>query len=133
MAKITIAGDSMVVTSTKTLEDIKTLEKYRPKALCLFDIDEDGMTTEVFRVASTTGEGSINQYGASFGSHTHDENKLATITMPIPRGTVNAVDYAADKVGAAIIMLNKVEAQFETALQEVAGEKAAVRENITVA
>lgn len=31
MAKITIAGDAAVVTSAMKLEDIKTIEKYRPQ------------------------------------------------------------------------------------------------------
>ena len=35
MAKITIAGDAAVVTSAMKLEDIKTIEKYRPKELVL--------------------------------------------------------------------------------------------------
>ena len=42
MAKITIAGDSIVITSSKTLAAIKDLEKYRPKALRLYERDEDG-------------------------------------------------------------------------------------------
>lgn len=132
MAKITIAGDSYVVTSSQTLEAIKTLEKYRPKALCLYDVDDDGNKMEVFRVASAKENGSINQYGASFGSVTHDGEKLATITASMPAGIEDAVSYVADKVGAAIIMLNKVEAQFEAALAEVAAEKAAVLENIAI-
>ena len=53
--------------------------------------------------------------------------------MSIPRGTVNAVEYAADVIGKAIIMLNKVEAQFDEALGQVAADKAAVLENITIA
>ena len=132
MAKITIAGDSIVITSSKTLEAIKDLEKYRPKALRLYECDEDGNKSEVFRVASGT-TGVINGNGAVFASVTHDEHKLASITMAIPAGTTNAVDYAAEKIGKAIMMLNKVEAQFETAVTEVAAEKAAVRECITVA
>lgn len=35
MAKIVIAGDAVVVTSAMKLEDIKTIEKYRPKELVL--------------------------------------------------------------------------------------------------
>lgn len=131
MAKITIAGDSIVVTSSKTLEAIKELEKYSPKALRLYDRDEDGNKSEVFRVA-TGANGVINGNGAVFASATHDEQKLATITMTIPAGTANAVDYAADKIGKAITMLNKVEAQFEDALNTVAAEKAAVLECINV-
>lgn len=132
MAKITIAGDSYVVTSSAQLETIKMLEKYRPKALSLFETDENGKKAEVFRVASTDGEGSISKFGAAFGSATHDAEKLATITGAIPHGVENAVDYVADRIGVAIIMLNKVEAQFADATQEVEAEKNAVRENIVV-
>lgn len=133
MAEIIIAGDAIVVTSAKTLEDIKTLEKYNPKALRLFETNDDGKKEEVFCVGSTCGYGSINQYGASFGSVTHDDQKLATITMCVPRGTVDAVEYAAETIGMAVVMLNKVEEQFEEALAKVAADKATVRENITVA
>ena len=133
MAKITIVGDALVVTSAKTLEAIKTLEKYRPKALRLYETDEDGKKQEAFVVGSTKGNGSINQYGASFNGVTHDDQKLATITMQIPAGTTDAVEYAAEKIGVAIIMLNKVEAQIDEALAEVAAEKATVRENIVLA
>lgn len=133
MAEIIIAGDAIVVTSSKTLEDIKTLEKYAPKALRLYETNEDGKKEEVFCVGSTNGEGSINQYGASFNSITHDDKKLATITMSIPHGITNAVEYTADLIGKAIIMLNKVEENLDGALEQVAADKAAVLENITVA
>lgn len=133
MAKITITGDAYVITSSKTLEDIKTLEKYRPKALRLYEVNEDGQKEEVFCVGSTDGSGSINQYGASFCGVTHDEAKLATITMCLPRGTVDAVKYVEEQIGMAIVMLNKVEEQFDAALTEVAADKAAIRENITIA
>lgn len=133
MAKITIAGDSIVVTSTATLETIKTLEKYAPKALRLVEKNDDDQKEEVFRVSSTTRKGSINSFGASFGSVTHDDQKLATITVEIPAGTTDAVEYAAETLGTAIIALNKVEAQFTPALETVAADKRKVLENITVA
>lgn len=133
MAKITITGDAICITSAKTLENIKTLEKYNPKALRLYEINEDGQKEEIFCVGSTKGAGSINQYGASFGSETHDGQKLATITMIMPADVGDAVEYVAERVGKAIIMLNKVEEQFDAALDQVAADKAAVRANITVA
>lgn len=133
MAKITIVGDAMVVTSTKTLENLKTLEKYRPKALRLYETNDEGKREEIFTVGTTKGTGSINQYGASFASSTHDEAKLATITLPIPAGTADAKEYAAEKIGVAITLLNKVEAQIDGALADVAADKAKVLENITVA
>lgn len=133
MAKIVIAGDAIVITSNQKLEDIKLLEKYRPKALCLYETGENGKKEEVFKVGSTTGEGTISQYGASFGSTTHDEDKLATITMTLPRNVTDAKQYVADAIGVAILNLNKVEAQFAAALADVVSEKAAVMENISIA
>lgn len=134
MAKITIVGDAMVVTSTKTLENIQTLEKYRPKALTLFETNEDGKREAVFAVGTTNGKGSITEYGASFGSAAHDGSGLATITMAVPAGAGPDVKQAvADMVGVAIINLNKVEAQVDEALASVQSDKAAVMETITVA
>ena len=133
MAKTTIVGDAVVVTSTKTLEDIKTLEKYRPKALCLYETDEDGKKQEIFKIGSTSGEGSLGTYGASFGGVTHDDAKLATITMCLPKSVTDVKEYVAEKYGPALLNLNKVEEQFEAALAEIEAQKAAVMENITVA
>lgn len=132
MAKITITGDAVVITSSQTLEDIRVLEKYRPKALCLFDVDENGQKEEAFKVCSTNGSGTINQYGASFGSATHDDQKRATITLTLPRGIDDATEYVAETIGAAILSLNRVEQQFAAALAGVADEKAAVMESISV-
>lgn len=131
MAKITIAGDSIVVTAGVTLATLKSLEKYRPKALYLYDYDDDGNRTEAFRVATGT-NGIINGNGAVFASETHDDAKLATITMAIPAGTADAVEYAADKLGRALTMLNEVEAGIAEAVAEVEEEKRKVRELIQV-
>lgn len=129
MARITICGDSMVITSKATLEDIKKLAKYRPNALELKS--EDGKDV-VFKVGATNGNGSINTYGASFGSASHDEKKLATITLPIPANVEDAEAYAEEYVGVAIINLNKVESQFADAMVEIKEEIAAVRDSIEV-
>ena len=79
MAKIVIAGDAVVVTSAMKLEDIKTIEKYRPKELVLKG-GEDGKEP-IFGVGTTHGAGNINAVGASFGSETRDDDKLACITL----------------------------------------------------
>ena len=129
MARIIIAGDSMVVESAHTLETLKTLEKHNPKALTL--LDDDGKTV-IFKVGTTTGKGSINTYGASFGSASKNDDKKAIITMDLPADIADAMSYAEDAVGTAIIKLNAVEAQFGAALASVAEEKATIRESITV-
>ena len=128
MARILIAGDAMVIESSRTLEEIKTLEKYRPKALALFDDDGE----EVFRVGTTIGKGSISTYGASFCSASKNGEAKATITMEIPVDVADAEAYAEDTVGVAIINLNRVEAKLEEALASVRQEKTEIRNNITV-
>lgn len=127
MAKIKVAGNALVVESSKKFDEIKLLEKYRPNALVLFE--EDGKT-EKFRVGTTKGEGSIGKYGASFGGAAKDNSGKAVITMMMPEGVTDAKEYAEDVIGVAIILLNKVEEQFASALEEVNAEKAKVRESI---
>lgn len=133
MAKITIVGDAIVVTSAVKLESIKALEAYGSKALSLFEKDENGKSEAVFKVGTTTGKGSINKYGASFNGETHNAEKLATITLEIPAGVEDAQAYAVEKIGRAIIMLNKVEEQIPAALEAVAAERAAISACITMA
>lgn len=132
MAKIVIAGDAVVVTSTLKLEDIRTIEKYRPKALTLLGGD-DGKEP-VFAIGTTDGCGSINQVGASFGRESHDEDKHAIITMVTGTGTTGDIkEWVADRIGTAIISLNKLEEQLPAVLAEIEDEKAEVLSNITVA
>lgn len=132
MAKITIAGDAIVVTSGITLEGIKTIKKYRPKALKLMG-GEDGKE-EIFAIDVTNGSGSINVYGASFGCETHDDAKLATITY-VPSGgmTGDVKEWVAERLGGAIMNLNKLEATLPAVLAQIAREKEAVMSGITVA
>lgn len=132
MAKITVAGDSLVITSAMTLDQIKTLEKYNPKALKLVEKDEDGVKATVFEVASTNLDGTIGPLGAYFGSETRDEKKLAVITLPISKTVADAKEYAADKYGVAIMRLNQIEASFAAALEAVNENKKKILENITV-
>lgn len=133
MAKIVIAGDAAVITSKAKLEDIKTLEKYRPKALVLTETNDDGKKEVAFRVGTTAGTGDVSKFGISFGSASHDEAKLATLTVGIPSSVEDAKEYAAEHFGYAVMLLNKVEEGFETALEAVKAEKDAVMSNISLA
>lgn len=131
MAKITIAGEAVVVTSALKLEDIKLVEKYRPEALKLYDENEPKEC--IFVVGSTFGNGVINKFGASFGSATHDDRKLATITMGLGEPVGDVREHVAESVGVAILLLNKVEEKIPAVLADIEAEKAAVLENIAVA
>lgn len=131
MAKIVIAGDAIVITSALKLEDIKTIQKYRPNELVLRG-GENGKEP-IFAIGVTEGAGNINEVGASFGRASHDDDKLATITM-VAGGVVGDVkEWVADRVGGAIINLNKLEEKLPAVLEEIASQKAEVMSNITVA
>lgn len=130
MAKITIAGDAIVVTSTLKLEDIKLIEKYRPKELTLSDPE----TKELIYVLGTQkGAGSINDFSASFGRTANDGTGLACITMTVDGFDGDDIkEFVADKIGGGLMQLNKIEERLPAVLEEIAAQKAAILDNITV-
>lgn len=131
MAKIVIAGDAVVVTSAIKFEELKNVKKYRPDALVLKG-GEDGKEP-IFAINVTNGTGSINQYGASFGAETRDEEKLATLTL-IANGIDGDIkEFVADKLGCALTNLNKLEEILPDVVKEIADEKAKVLSSITIA
>lgn len=131
MAKITIAGDAVIIKSAMKLEDIKTIKKYRPDALILKG-GEDGKEP-IFRLGVCSGAGSINKYGAEFGSETHDDEKKAVMTLVCTCCEGDIKEYVADAIGAYVMDLNKLEATLPAVLAEISDEKAAIMENISIA
>lgn len=131
MAKIVIAGDAIIITSSMKLADIQTIQKYRPNELVLKG-GEDGKEP-IFAIGVTNGAGNINEVGASFGRTSHDEEKFATITMVTDGVTGDIKEWVADRIGCAIISLNKLEEKLPAVLAEIEDQKAEVMGNITVA
>lgn len=129
MAKITIAGQAVVVTSALKLEDIKKVKKYRPDALILKG-GEDGKEP-IFALG--VGADSINKFGVSFCQETRDDNKYAVLTMTTTYDGDNIEDFVADELGAAIINLNKLEEKLPGVIAEIDAEKATIKSNISVA
>ncbi len=131
MAKIVIAGNAVVVTSSLKLEEIKTIEKYRPKALILMGGDDK--KEPVFSIDTRSDVGVINAYGATFANASHDDEKLATITMCMDNPQGDIKEWVADRLGGALMNLNKLEATLPAVLAEIEDEKAAVMESISMA
>jgi len=128
-AKVTVAGDAIVVTSTLPLEAIKTVAKYRPKELTLFG-GEDGKEP-LFAIG--VGFESINKFGINFSTAARTEGKEAQITVCLPKGVENPKDYISDTYGAALIALGKLEEKLPGVIEEIAAEKAAIQANIEIA
>lgn len=130
MAKITIAGNAVVVTSSMKFEDLQLIKKYRPKALALKG-GEDGKET-IFQIfVGSNGSGSINEEGAVFCGPDHTEEKLAVITMGLAvEGNVK--ETIADQIGYPVMKLNKLEALLPAVVKEIRAEKETVLSNINI-
>lgn len=131
MAKITIAGDAVVITSAMKLEDLTTIGKYRPNALVLKG-GEDGKE-EIFRIGVGKGCGEINKYGATFSSESHDDAKLATITMTARVTGDDIREVIADEIGSAVTNLTTLEATLPAVLEAIKAERKAIIDSINVA
>jgi hypothetical protein len=127
MSKVSVVGNAAVITSSLKLEDIKLLEKYRPKALMLMG-GEDGKEP-IFRVG--TGAGTINEYGVSFDGETRDDNKLATLTIVVDTDR-DIKEALVDNIGAPVMMLNKVEKAAAEVVDEVKNERKEFMDSINV-
>lgn len=130
MAKITIVGKAVVITSAMKLEDIRTIKKYRPEALTLKG-GEDGK--EPIFAIEVGNVGSINKVGVCFADETYDNNKYATFTRMVDYSGDDIKEHVADELGSAITNLKKLEATLPNVLEEIAAEKADIMSNITVA
>ena len=127
MAKVTIAGNSYVITSAISMADLETVKKYRPSALAITDPE----TKEtLFRVG--TGSNSVSDYGISFGGVSNDDAKLATATLQMPTDYEDAKEFVLDKAGLALVSLAKIEDEIEAVLADIRTERNAIAENITV-
>ena len=128
MANTKIVGNAAVITSTLTLEQIKKVEKSARKDALVLKGGEDGKTP-VFRVATGYGDGNINAVGAEFANASR-EGGYAQITLLIPSDVENAKEYVADKYGAALTNLAKVEEKLPEVVSVIDAEYAALLETI---
>lgn len=132
MAKVTIVGNAAVFTSGMKLEELATIKKYRPKALCLMGGENNKEVVFVVDVGAS-GNGGLNNVGACFCAATHDDEQLACITTTMDGIHGDIKEYVADKYGEALIHLNELEAKLPGVLAEIAEQKAGIMANITVA
>lgn len=133
MAKINVCGDAVVIKSDLKLEDIKLLEKYRPD--CLTVKDDEG--EPVFKLGTTCCGGTVNKYGVSFASATHDDEGLAVFTTMFAccaDATLDEIkDCIADEFGQPVAMLTKLEESLKDVIDEVKAERDAILAGIEVA
>ena len=102
------------------------------KALILMG-GEDGKEP-IFAMGVVRGsDGKIGNIGVEFGEETRDDAKLATMTLMVPADVKDMKEYVADKYGAALMNLAKLEESLPAVVAAIAADKQAIMDNINVA
>lgn len=130
MAKIKVLANAYVVTSSLKADDIANLAKFHPDQLTVKTDKGDA----VFSVAmGQPGAGSIQPFGITFDGK--DANGNANVTKLFPEDT-KAEDRKKflmdNKVGAALLALNKYENVFAASVTGLGTEIAAINDSIEV-
>lgn len=125
-ATIRIVGNALVLTSKLKLDEIKTIEKYIPKALTIQECTGDE-EFEIFRLASGKVE-NISKYGIIFNNTNKDG--FAQITTLIPTEVENKLEYTKDKLFPIIHKLRFVETNVEEVLKQLNKELNDLEEEI---
>lgn len=126
-AHIDISGACAILVSDVARESWERVEKYAPEALKI--VDEEGET--IFKVKTTCGTGSVNEYGVCFGTYTNEGGK-ATVTVALDEEIEDKKAAVKDIMGAALLDLNSIEKELPQVLKDIA-EKEAEIEKLIVA
>ena len=134
MANVRILGDAVVLTSDLKLDDLKLVQKMRPKALSLFEEDESGKLVPYFKVGIGDGEvrnSDVNDYGIIFRKASRDEG-LAQVTFKAPVGEGDIKEMVAEAIGTPLAHLITLENLIPDVLDEIHAAHDAVLSSIEV-
>ena len=134
MAKTVITGNAVTITSTISIDDIILLQKHNPEALKLYSENEDGKSLE-FSIVGVSTKGGAGVFGIEFNGFTRTEEKYATFTAihnDLPEDNAAAKEFVADKYGAVITKLSKLETTIPAAVAQVKSDRASIVEGIEI-
>lgn len=123
--QIKIAGNAVVVTSSADMNQLKKLEKYNPKALRLFDKDDN----QTFAVLTNTKSG-ISAAGVCFSEKSAEGKAQATLTFPEGTPADKRKSFVEDTFGIPLYNLAIIEQNIAHALTEVEEKFALVADSI---
>lgn len=127
----TIVGNTAVIQSGFTLEKLLRVQKNAPEKLILYA--EDDSAKPVFKIGFTDSpEGSFGNFGVNFylGLES-DPAQKPSISVPVNTAG-DKKEYVANKYGAALRKLNKLEAGLHDAVSQIDREHAEILGAITV-
>ena len=125
-ANVQISGASAVLVSDVTLADWQKVQKYAPEMMKI--VDEEGEV--LFKVMTSRGTGSVNDYGVCFGEHTNEGGK-ATVTILFDTEVADKVAAIKEIAGNALLDLNEIEKEIPAILADIAEKEAKIAELIS--
>lgn len=127
MAKLSIMGDTVQITTELTKEMVQRIKDYAPDALKLFDSEGN----EVFGVG--IGDANVSKYGICFCSETAEGNLFMTTNNPV--SDHSNPDKEREKVvrqfAPIINKLQMIEQHVSNVKAELDSVEAAVQESVT--
>ena len=117
-AKVVVTGAAAVLTSEVKLEDWKRVEEFAPDGLRIEDEDSGDI---LFKVATSDGPGSVNEYGVLFGS---------TVTVLLDPEEEDKMALVRKNIGPALLDLNLIEAEIPSLLEEIAKKEEEINGHI---
>lgn len=129
MAKTKMFGESIVITSTLKLEELKSVAKYYKEKLNLYGGESGKDLLFGIRIAPS-GYGTLNENGACFAPTTRIEGGYACITMDIPAGVVDAKKWMVDEHGGALMHLAELEKKLPDVVAQIVAAEKAVADSI---
>lgn len=132
MASIKVVGSAAIVTSSLKVETLDKMAKYNPKALKMFEKDEDGNKVLSFQVRRGNCA-EFDKNGVVFCEETEEGNMQLTFGIPTCVKTKKAKkQYIRDFFGFALTKLNKFESEVEEKDRELDKLFESVEEKIVI-
>ncbi|MGF6375055.1 hypothetical protein M2140_000089 [Clostridiales Family XIII bacterium PM5-7] len=126
MLEVKIMMNEAIIVSDYTTEDLKTVQKYKPEVLKLYD--ENGDVDFVYKC---DGENGVFSHGIAFGKTTSD-GKAATKVVVCGETEAEKKRYFAERYTYVMINANAVEEGIEQALSVIKEEIDSVEQSVSV-
>ena len=131
--KATVKFNSLFVASKFNVETLKKVTKFRPDALVLYKGEGKDKTPVCAMMVDSKDD--ISKNGVVFANDSVTGEKVAVLSRPVPADlkTSEAIKaWVRDYLGLTIVNCEKIEAQIDAAMTEIAADEAAMNAAINI-
>lgn len=129
-AKITVAGDAIIITSGLPAEAWRLAEQLRPALLQLADFDGDGDPDFMMVAPHQNTCSSLSKYGGVW--KTARDGEKAQITLAIPCGTEDVKTYLEKTLMPTVIKVNQMENIIAHNIEDLRDQRKEFFDSVTI-